>query len=194
MAESGMGSFRPSSATPGAPKSQGPARDSSSPKSPPRALHANASSGDRSCVPCHRRKVRCDKQMPCSACTRGRLACTYPSPCRHPIRRPRKTTMADVASRISDLEKSIAAVKHQPESPFTHTPPSPGLRVPMPASSNSASLTDGYPAHKADDFLLRNGSATQYFNESLLSRVIEQVSRPSEACAKLISKIIFFPD
>lgn len=32
----------------------------------------------RSCLPCRRRKVRCDKEMPCSTCMRGQIPCLYP--------------------------------------------------------------------------------------------------------------------
>ncbi|KAJ2897442.1 transcriptional regulatory protein [Zalerion maritima] len=42
----------------------------------------------RSCVTCRRRKVRCDKQMPCSNCRRAHSACVFPAPGRAP-RRPR---------------------------------------------------------------------------------------------------------
>lgn len=34
----------------------------------------------RSCVTCRRRKVRCDKQMPCSNCRRAQIPCVFPAP------------------------------------------------------------------------------------------------------------------
>ncbi|KAI0127039.1 fungal-specific transcription factor domain-containing protein [Xylariales sp. AK1849] len=42
----------------------------------------------RSCVTCRRRKVRCDKQMPCGNCRKARISCIFPAPGRAP-RRPR---------------------------------------------------------------------------------------------------------
>ncbi|KAF7553755.1 hypothetical protein G7Z17_g3417 [Cylindrodendrum hubeiense] len=42
----------------------------------------------RSCVTCRRRKVRCDKQMPCSNCRRAQIPCVFPAPGRAP-RQPR---------------------------------------------------------------------------------------------------------
>lgn len=42
----------------------------------------------RSCVTCRRRKVRCDKQMPCSNCRRAQIPCLFPAPGRAP-RQPR---------------------------------------------------------------------------------------------------------
>ncbi|KAM0543181.1 hypothetical protein ACHAPJ_012436 [Fusarium lateritium] len=43
----------------------------------------------RSCVTCRRRKVRCDKQMPCSNCRRAQIPCVFPAPGRAP-RQPRR--------------------------------------------------------------------------------------------------------
>jgi len=42
----------------------------------------------RSCITCRRRKVRCDKQVPCANCRRAQIACIFPAPGRAP-RRPR---------------------------------------------------------------------------------------------------------
>ena len=38
----------------------------------------------RSCVICRKRKVRCDKQSPCSNCSRANVACVFPSTNRPP--------------------------------------------------------------------------------------------------------------
>ena len=38
----------------------------------------------RSCVICRNRKVRCDKQSPCSNCSRANVACVFPSTDRPP--------------------------------------------------------------------------------------------------------------
>ena len=42
----------------------------------------------RSCVTCRRRKVRCDKYMPCGNCRKAHIQCVFPAPGRAP-RRPR---------------------------------------------------------------------------------------------------------
>ncbi|KAI0853539.1 fungal-specific transcription factor domain-containing protein [Daldinia vernicosa] len=42
----------------------------------------------RSCVTCRRRKVRCDKFMPCGNCRKAQIQCVFPAPGRAP-RRPR---------------------------------------------------------------------------------------------------------
>ncbi|KPM45841.1 hypothetical protein AK830_g571 [Neonectria ditissima] len=48
----------------------------------------NPALNPRSCVTCRRRKVRCDKQMPCSNCRRAQIPCVFPAPGRAP-RQPR---------------------------------------------------------------------------------------------------------
>ncbi|ERT03289.1 hypothetical protein HMPREF1624_01596 [Sporothrix schenckii ATCC 58251] len=63
---------------------------------------------ERSCIVCHRRKVRCDKTMPCAGCVRSGVLCCYPSNKRAP--RQSKTTIADIASRLVQLERTIVAV------------------------------------------------------------------------------------
>ncbi|CAJ2504431.1 Uu.00g118250.m01.CDS01 [Anthostomella pinea] len=42
----------------------------------------------RSCVTCRKRKVRCDKHMPCGNCRKALIQCVFPAPGRAP-RRPR---------------------------------------------------------------------------------------------------------
>lgn len=49
---------------------------------------APAALNPRSCVTCRRRKVRCDKRMPCTNCRRNHIQCIFPAPGRAP-RRPR---------------------------------------------------------------------------------------------------------
>lgn len=55
----------------------------------------------RSCVTCRRRKVRCDKRMPCTNCRRGHIQCIFPAPGRAPRRpRPRNPAAAHPAPQV----------------------------------------------------------------------------------------------
>lgn len=56
--------------------------------SPIAAMDGSPVLNPRSCVTCRRRKVRCDKQMPCSNCRRALIPCVFPAPGRAP-RQPR---------------------------------------------------------------------------------------------------------
>ncbi|PFH62944.1 hypothetical protein XA68_10997 [Ophiocordyceps unilateralis] len=59
----------------------------------------------RSCVTCRRRKVRCDKQMPCSNCRRTLIPCVFPAPGRAPRQqRPRDSNAPPRTSSQRELE------------------------------------------------------------------------------------------
>ncbi|KAF4445867.1 hypothetical protein F53441_10428 [Fusarium austroafricanum] len=104
---------------------------------------------NRSCTVCHRRKVRCDKKSPCSGCIRSGFECSYP-PAAPPARRPRKTTINDVASRISEMEKTIEAFKAGKES--SPQPPasissvtSANTSIPTPSSEDDVRIALSTP-------------------------------------------------
>ncbi|KAI0879823.1 fungal-specific transcription factor domain-containing protein [Annulohypoxylon maeteangense] len=70
------GAPHPTTFTPSGPISLDPSTTPSSALNP------------RSCVTCRRRKVRCDKFMPCGNCRKAQIQCVFPAPGRAP-RRPR---------------------------------------------------------------------------------------------------------
>ncbi|KKK13234.1 hypothetical protein ARAM_000571 [Aspergillus rambellii] len=84
--------------------------------------------------------------------------------------------MADMASRIAMLEKSLAKMKEEgtsipegslPSATTTHVAP----------RAQPVSIQPGNPSERekpGEDILVQKGSSTQYFNEVLLSRVIEE--------------------
>ena len=59
----------------------------------------------RSCVTCRKRKVKCNKQIPCSNCTKQQIQCVFPAPGRAP-RRPRQGGKA-VTDREAELLKRL---------------------------------------------------------------------------------------
>lgn len=68
----------------------------------------------RSCVTCRRRKVKCDKRLPCSNCVRGRIECLYPGPGRAP-RRSRKPQDSELLERLRRLEGVVSSLNAQVE-------------------------------------------------------------------------------
>jgi hypothetical protein len=83
--------------------------------------------------------------------------------------------MADVAIRISSLEKSLAqAQRQQPRPDITE----PNRR---PSRSKSA-LPSNFSGRSREDILVQKGTSSQYFNEVFLSRVIEEVNGERFAC------------
>lgn len=74
----------------------------------------------RSCVTCRRRKVKCDKNFPCSNCVKGSSECVYPAPGRAP-RKPRQggkvvsEREADLIKRLKRLEGVVQELSGQVE-------------------------------------------------------------------------------
>ncbi|SPO04185.1 uncharacterized protein DNG_06868 [Cephalotrichum gorgonifer] len=122
----------------------------------------------RSCYNCHRRKIRCDKKLLCSSCSRVGKSCLYPPP-GQPVRRPRRTTMAWVASRLSDLERFLPTAAEGPESsqPFSPSSATPPARAERSAVASTLADSEQF---FGEEVLVQDGSRTQYFNEILLSR------------------------
>jgi hypothetical protein len=56
-----------------------------------------------SCILCQQRKVRCDKQKPCSNCIKARAECVPSAPI-GPRRRRRKLTETDLVGRLRRYE------------------------------------------------------------------------------------------
>lgn len=59
-----------------------------------------------SCVQCQQRKVKCNKESPCSHCTKSRLECIYRPPA-PPRRGKRKPTEADLLARLRRCEELL---------------------------------------------------------------------------------------
>ena len=67
----------------------------------------------RSCVVCRSRKVRCDKQSPCSNCRRANIACVFPSTDRPPRWARRLERVANnAASNAQSLQEPDPAAAH----------------------------------------------------------------------------------
>lgn len=61
----------------------------------------------RSCVVCRQRKVKCDRQQPCSNCTRSKCACVYPTGRGRAPKRARRVADAQLADKLARLETII---------------------------------------------------------------------------------------
>lgn len=124
---------------------------------------------ERSCILCHRRKIRCDKKSPCATCTRTGVLCCYPAS-EQPARRPRKTTIADVAERLFKLERTLVAISSSDLHAEADTPSDLTVQAPKHEGGDG-----GENASVAEEFLLQNGDNSRYMNEILISRVLEEV-------------------
>ncbi|KAI1175576.1 fungal-specific transcription factor domain-containing protein [Nemania sp. FL0916] len=66
----------------------------------------SAALNPRSCVTCRRRKVRCDKHMPCGNCRKAQIQCVFPAPGRAP-RRPRAKDPNAPPKQTSEREMEL---------------------------------------------------------------------------------------
>ena len=57
-----------------------------------------------SCLECRRRKLKCDKQAPCTNCTRFRRDCLYLAPA---LDSQSQQKLADIKERMGALEKNL---------------------------------------------------------------------------------------
>jgi hypothetical protein len=130
---------------------------------------------ERSCILCHRRKIRCDKKSPCASCARTGVLCCYPGP-EPPTRRPHKSTIADVSARLAQLERTILAINNH-SSPNT----SGDDTAPDPRSTARVSMRGSKTGQSNEEVLVQNGYSSTYFNEVLFSRVLEEVGNSPSA-------------
>lgn len=85
-----------------------------------RVLNINSSNGGpfvpnpRSCITCRKRKVKCDKKLPCSNCARAKIECIFPGPGRAP-RKSRKPADAELLERLRRLEGVVQNLNAQVE-------------------------------------------------------------------------------
>ncbi|KAJ9144717.1 Fungal-specific transcription factor domain-containing protein [Pleurostoma richardsiae] len=79
--------------------------------------------------------------------------------------------MADMASRVSRLEKSVAKVAEQ-ETTTPTTVGSEAANTSHPGPSSAALLADSTSERSREDVIVQEGSSSQYFNEIILSRYI----------------------
>ncbi len=128
---------------------------------------------ERSCIVCHRRKVRCDKRSPCANCTRTGILCVYPSKSDGKAVRHPKATIADIASRLVQLERTIVAVSGDIGAKDSLEKSETSAKTDSPEDDEML-VDDGQPG-AADEMLVHNGYSTRYVNEILLSRVLEEV-------------------
>lgn len=127
---------------------------------------------ERSCILCHRRKIRCDKRSPCSTCLRTGVLCCYPT-AGQPARRPRKTTISDVAERLGRLERTLVAISSGDSINGSPTARSASLE---PDQVDDVDNSDTEVASASGEMLLPSGDSNPYYiNDVLFSHILDEV-------------------
>lgn len=60
-----------------------------------------------SCLECRRRKIKCDRSLPCSYCVKVKIQCSYPPPSVTSQNTDSKTDGRDVVARIERIEQTL---------------------------------------------------------------------------------------
>lgn len=110
----------------------------------------------RSCSSCRQRKVKCDRQRPCTNCIRSGVECVYPPGRGRAPKRPRGALNVQLSQRLSRLETIIRSFE-TPENQrgSTLNPMGPALR--------SSTMEKGAP----QDHQLRPGHYTSNLDPEL---------------------------
>ncbi|KAH8596754.1 fungal-specific transcription factor domain-containing protein [Bisporella sp. PMI_857] len=109
-----------SGSTPQSPQEKRPPEKKPPEKKPPQPASLGHGLSVRSCVICRRRKVKCDKKVPCTNCSKNQVECIYPAPGRAP-RRPREggkpvsEREAQLIKRLHRLESVVQELSGQIE-------------------------------------------------------------------------------
>ncbi|KAB5566303.1 putative C6 transcription factor [Coniochaeta sp. 2T2.1] len=149
---------------------------------PPPAVSVRKYNVKRSCIRCHERKVRCDKEAPCVACVRAEAQCRYPGPERAK-RRSQFRKGVNKSSSVTTTAVQHAEAQHGHSSSSTHSQAAADSRTRGPNPPSGAAVIDQFsttrrPAPSESEhsggFLLKEGSSTRYVNEFTFSRVLEK--------------------
>ncbi|KAF7856989.1 hypothetical protein EAF04_009749 [Stromatinia cepivora] len=145
-------------------------QSTSAPTAAPTGLNA------RSCVTCRRRKVKCDKKVPCSNCTKAQSQCVFPAPGRAP-RRPRaggkpvSDREAELLKRLRRLEGVVEELSGQVEVEHSKASPSSDHSSPHINVESNGGSTDKAAKVKTtgvnEDNGIKKGSIARPFNMAL---------------------------
>ncbi|RHZ53569.1 Zn(II)2Cys6 transcription factor [Aspergillus thermomutatus] len=119
----------------------------------------------RSCTVCRYRKIKCDRQKPCSSCVRAGSECVYPpGPGRAP-KKPRQALDARLLDRLSRLETLIKCLEGKVETgkPLTAT-----TRPGTPATTSAQQPEDGPSSAKQLGRLVIDDTRSCYVSNILV--------------------------
>ena len=141
----------------------------------------------RSCLICHRRKIKCDREFPCSNCSRGDVLCVYPGPER-PARKPPRTKIGEVMNRLARLERTVSALSQR--SLAGEDGEAFKSEKAMPSAPTDTDV--GIPAtpEPTGEVLFKDEYGGTYMNNTLLTRIMEEVSKSYDNRANVIGEYI----
>ncbi|KAG9574445.1 hypothetical protein KCU77_g3384, partial [Aureobasidium melanogenum] len=122
-----------------------------------------------SCSSCRDRKLKCDRQQPCSTCVKrgGSSTCLYTSASTNKDSKPRSLNNdAAAAARLQKLEEMVNGLMHAaPMSTFVTTPP----------SSTTSPDAPAYSELSAGGHLSQQGSQVNYIGGTHWASILESI-------------------
>lgn len=118
--------------------------------------------GVRSCLACHRRKVRCDRTVPCTNCSKGGCACIYPTRDKDEQKSP---TLQRISDRLERLELLLSRIVEPCVSATS-------------SAEHHVQHAPSFPWSEREtwELLVNDGSILQYVNNSNLRDLLQNVS------------------
>ncbi|KAF7543123.1 hypothetical protein G7Z17_g10996 [Cylindrodendrum hubeiense] len=117
----------------------------------------------RSCIHCRQRKVKCDREHPCSNCVRAKQPCSYPAGRGRAAKRPRKTLEGPLLDRLHRLESIIGTLATQGGARLASGDASPGTDTDtdmLPGSAAAGQPSSSTQAGASHDVLQTPPSAS----------------------------------
>ncbi|KAJ5692287.1 hypothetical protein N7462_001710 [Penicillium macrosclerotiorum] len=143
----------------------------------------------RSCIVCRSRKVRCDKQSPCSNCRRANIACIFPPTDRPPrwTRRLERPLTDDAMERIRTLENLVRDLTAQLEQANARAASlsgsSPGLHSAAGSTEETAHQANPYVSnspyaqHQFGRLVVQDANKSRYVGSGFWSRVNDEINQ-----------------
>ncbi|CVK96752.1 related to bikaverin cluster-transcription factor [Fusarium mangiferae] len=151
----------------------------------------------RSCTFCRQRKVKCDRQKPCSNCLRANNVCSYPAGRGRAAKKPTRTLDTRLVDRLQKLENIIKQLTSQVDATANALPSSNGtdgesVSTPSGTRNNPSGVDNSAPDASIDQQLGRlmiEDSKSYYVSNILWANLGNEVSTPAPnlliAAAKL---------
>ncbi|OQV03375.1 Fungal Zn2-Cys6 binuclear cluster domain-containing protein [Cladophialophora immunda] len=132
-----------------------------SPRTPPVKRSSAA------CIHCSDRKVRCDKQTPCSTCTRHNVQCIFPPPKTKPLRTKRKWVHIDEFDELENRYEALLREKGIDTTDANQIDVTDPLQYGHPSTSSGSDVSRTNGLFTASDLTV-SGSQRTFFKPQLL--------------------------
>lgn len=137
------------------------------------ALSTQYRTAARSCLTCHRRKIRCNKESPCSNCARNDISCCYPGVKQIHHRPLQRATISEISTRLARLERTLSTITENGATPNLDRKPAAEIIAPRSDWATDEGLT---AESSPEELLVQDGDISCYINEVILLQILDNIS------------------